>query len=202
MEFHDSLCHDAGMTPLQKISTARLRLRQWQTKDREPFAALNADPRVVEFLPGPLSRTESDALADRIEAHIRDKGFGLWAVEIIDGGRFAGFIGLSVPRFAAHFAPCVEIGWRLAFAEWGRGYASEGARAALKFGFEELGLTEIVSFTTAGNWRSRRVMEGIGMTRTESDDFDHPSLPAGHPLQRHVLYRIKSVRRQNADQCS
>jgi RimJ/RimL family protein N-acetyltransferase len=111
-------------------------------------------------------------------------------VEVRGGAAFAGFVGLSVPRFEAHFAPCVEIGWRLAAQHWGHGYATEGARAALAFGFGTLGLEEIVAFTAPRNVRSRRVMEKIGMTYDPADDFDHPLLPEGHPLRRHVLYRI------------
>lgn len=178
------------MTIPRELQTDRLRLRRWLPADRAPFALLNADPRVTAYLPGPLSRAESDALVARIEAHFDQYGFGLWAVEVGDVAAFAGFIGLSVPRFTAHFTPCVEIGWRLGPAHWGRGYATEGARAVLAFGFEALGLGEIVSFTVPGNTRSRRVMERIGMAHNPADDFDHPSLPAGHPLRRHVLYRI------------
>lgn len=173
-----------------ELQTDRLRLRRWLPADREPFAALNADPQVTRYLGGPLSREESDALAARIEAHFEQRGFGLWAVEIRGGAPFAGFIGLAVPRFEARFTPCVEIGWRLAAEHWGQGYASEGARAALAFGFESLGLEEIVSFTAPANLLSRRVMEKIGMTHDPADDFDHPFLPEGHPLRRHVLYRI------------
>jgi RimJ/RimL family protein N-acetyltransferase len=157
-----------------------------------PFARLNADARVVEFLPKPLTREESDARADQIEAHFQQHGFGLWAVEIPGVTPFAGFVGLSIPRFEAHFTPCVEIGWRLDADHWNRGYATEGARAALDFGFRWLGLQEIVSFTVPGNLRSRRVMEKIGMIRSPDDDFDHPLLPEGHPLRRHVLYRRRS----------
>jgi RimJ/RimL family protein N-acetyltransferase len=173
-----------------ELRTHRLYLRQWRTTDRPLFAALNADPRVMEHFPAPLSCEESDALAARIESHFEQYGFGLWAVEIADIAPFAGFIGLSVPRFEAHFTPCVEIGWRLAAEVWGSGYATEGARKVLAFGFEQLGLAEIVSFTVPGNLRSRRVMERIGMTRNPADDFDHPALPEGHPLRRHVLYRL------------
>ncbi len=175
--------------PLE-LRTNRLCLRRWRLDDRVAFAKLNADPRVVEFLPGPLSRDESDAVADRIEAHFQQHGFGLWAVEIPGVAPFAGFIGLSIPRFKAQFTPCVEIGWRLAADCWSRGYATEGARAAAEFGFRSLQLEEIVSFTVPGNARSRRVMEKIGMTHSASDDFDHPLLPEGHPLRRHVLYRL------------
>ncbi len=177
------------MHPTPELQTERLVLRRWRPDDRPPFARLNADPRVVEFLPAPLSRSESDALADRIEAHFERHGFGLWAVEVPGVTPFAGFVGLAVPRIEAHFTPCVEIGWRLDAEHWNRGYATEAARAALAFGFETLQLAEIVSFTVEGNLRSRRVMEKIGMTRSPSDDFDHPVLPEGHTLRRHVLYR-------------
>lgn len=173
------------------LSTTRLRLRRWRDKDRGPFAAMNADARVMEFFLNTLSRAESDALADRIEAHFRDRGFGLWAVEVPTAG-FIGFTGLSVPRFEAPFMPCVEIGWRLAVEHWGKGYATEAARLALGYGFETLRLSEIVSFTATTNLRSRAVMERLGMCRDPADDFDHPALPDGHPLRRHVLYRLAS----------
>lgn len=165
-------------------------MRRWREADREAFAALNTDPQVMEHFPGLLSRAESDALADAIDQHFGRHGFGLWAVEIVGVSEFAGYLGLSVPRFETRFTPCVEIGWRLARPCWGHGYATEGARAALAFGFESGGLHEIVSFTVPGNRRSRRVMEKIGMTSNPGDDFEHPGLPEGHPLRRHVLYRI------------
>lgn len=177
------------MTLPLELRTDRLRLRRWLPDDRAPFAALNADPRVVEFLPGPISREKSDLLVARIEAHFEQHGFGLWALGVPGVTPFAGFIGLSVPAFEARFTPCVEVGWRLAAEHWGRGYATEGARAALAFAFEGLGLDEVVSFTVPENARSRRVMEKLGMTRDPADDFDHPLLPEGHPLRRHVLYR-------------
>ena len=151
---------------------------------------MNANPRVTEYLPTPLTRQESDAFVARAEAHFEQHGFGHWAVEIFGVAPFAGFVGLSKPRFDAPFQPCVEIGWRFAAEHWGRGYATEGARAVLAFGFEVVGLEEIVSFTVPANTRSRRVMEKIGMTHNPRDDFDHPLLPVGHPLRRHVLYRI------------
>ena len=173
-----------------ELRTERLLLRRWRAEDRGPFARLNADPRVAEFLPGSLSREESGAVADRIESHFQKHRFGLWAVEIPAVAPLVGFIGLAVPRFEAHFTPCVEIGWRLDADHWGRGYATEGARAALEFGFHSLQLEEIVSFTVPMNLRSRRVMEKIGMTHSPEEDFDHPLLPEGHPLRRHVLYRI------------
>lgn len=178
------------MSALHELRTDRLRLRRWLPADRVPFAALNADPRVIEFLPGPLSHEQSDALIARIEAHFDEHGFGLWAVEVCDTATLAGFVGLFVPSFEAHFTPCVEIGWRLAPAHWGQGYATEAAQAALAFGFNVARLEEIVSFTVPGNVRSRRVMERIGMTHNPADDFDHPSLAEGHRLRRHVLYRI------------
>jgi RimJ/RimL family protein N-acetyltransferase len=174
----------------RELRTDRLYLRRWLSSDRLPFARLNRDPRVVEFLPGALSRDESDARADRIEAHFEQHGFGLWAVEIPGVTPFAGFIGLSIPRFEAPFTPCIEIGWRLDAEHWNRGYATEGARAALAFGFRWLQAEEIVSYTVPGNRRSRRVMEKIGMAHSGSDDFDHPLLDEGHPLRRHVLYRL------------
>jgi RimJ/RimL family protein N-acetyltransferase len=178
------------MTRLPELRTDRLLLRPWRPDDRAAFARMNADPRVVEFLAGALSPEQSDALVDRIEAHFEQHGFGLWALEVPGVTPFAGFIGLAIPRFEAHFTPCTEIGWRLDAEHWNRGYATEGARAALRFGFEALNLEHIVSFTAVANRRSRRVMEKIGMTRSPGDDFDHPALPAGHPLRRHVLYRI------------
>jgi ribosomal-protein-alanine N-acetyltransferase len=174
----------------RELETPRLRLRRWRAEDREPFAALNADPRVAEFLSGPLARADSDALIERIESHFEEHGFGLWAVEIPGVAACAGFVGLSVPRFQARFTPCVEVGWRLASGCWGGGYATEAARAALAFGFGELGLDEIVSFTAPANVRSRRVMEKLGMSHSPDDDFDHPALPVGHRLRRHVLYRL------------
>jgi RimJ/RimL family protein N-acetyltransferase len=178
------------MEPARELRTRRLLLRRWLPEDRPAFAAMNADPRVMEFLPKALSREESDATADRIEAHFAERGFGLWAVEVPGVAPFIGFVGLATPRFTAPFTPCIEIGWRLAAEHWGRGYATEGARAAIEFGLGPAGLDEILSFTVPDNVRSRRVMEKIGMTHSPADDFDHPLLAAGHPLRRHVLYRI------------
>ena len=178
------------MKLLTEIRTDRLLLRNWRPSDAEPFAAMNADARVVEHLPAALTREQSDDLVARIQAHTDKHGFGLWAVEIPGIAPFAGFLGLGVPRFDASFTPCVEIGWRLAAAQWGRGYATEGARAALAFGFESLDLGEIVSFTSPDNVRSRRVMERIGMSRDPAGDFEHPLLPERHRLRPHVLYRL------------
>ena len=175
---------------MPEIRTERLLLRRWRPEDRAPFAALNADARVMQHFPSTLSRAESDALADGIEAHFAEHGFGLWAVEAPGAAPFVGFVGLSVPRFTAHFTPCVEIGWRIAAEHWGRGYAPEAARAAVAHGFRALALREIVSFTVPANASSRRVMEKLGMSRDPRDDFDHPGLPEGHKLRRHVLYRL------------
>jgi ribosomal-protein-alanine N-acetyltransferase len=174
----------------RETRTERLLLRWWKPEDRAPFAGMNADPRVMEHFPAPLTREESDAMAERIETHFRERGFGFWAVEAPGEAPFIGFIGLVVPRFQAHFTPCVEIGWRLAHEHWGRGHATEGARAALDFGFREMGLEEIVACTVPGNERSLRVMEKLGMARDPDGDFDHPLVPEGHRLRRHVLYRI------------
>jgi RimJ/RimL family protein N-acetyltransferase len=173
-----------------ELQTARLRLRRWKGADREPFAALNADPVVMEFFPDPLARQQSDALIEAIERGFEQRGFGLWAVEVRATGTFIGFTGLNEVSLEAHFTPAVEIGWRLARAAWEEGYATEAAKASLTFGFEEVGLDQIVSFTSAENMRSRAVMERIGMTRDEGGDFDHPGLPHAHRLSRHVLYRI------------
>jgi ribosomal-protein-alanine N-acetyltransferase len=174
------------------LRTERLILRPWRDEDLPPFAALNADPRVREHFPACLTRAESDASAEKIRAAFDVNGYGLWAVEVPGGPPFIGFIGLAEPSFTAPFTPCVEIGWRLAQVAWGNGYATEGARAALSFAFGPLGLAELVSMTTPGNTRSRRVMEKLGMRRDEADDFDHPNLPPGSPLRRHVLYRLRA----------
>ena len=186
------------MSVPSELRTARLRLRPWVASDRKAFARMNADERVMKYFPAPLSTEESDILAERIEHQIDQQGWGLWAAEIPSVAAFIGFVGLSIPRFEAPFMPCTEIGWRLAPDFWGCGYATEGARAALAFGFNVLRLAEIVSFTVPDNLRSRCVMERIGMVHDPSDDFDHPDLPPGHRLRRHVLYRVRSVARERA----
>lgn len=178
-----------------EIRTARLLLRRWVAADRDTFASLNADPRVMEHFPAALEPCESHALVDRIEQHFHDHDFGLWAVEIPGVTRFAGFVGLAIPGFQAHFTPCVEVGWRLAVEHWGSGYATETGRGVVAFGFERLNLREIVSFTVPANCRSRRVMERIGMAHRPADDFDHPNAP--EPWRRHVLYRITSTELPN-----
>jgi len=180
------------------LKTERLILRDWKLGDREPFARMNADPRVIEYLGEPLSRKRSDEVADRIEAHFRTHGFGLCAAELTEGGEFIGFIGLAVPTFEAGFTPCVEIGWRLATEYWGAGLATEGARETVRYAFEELGQPELVSFTAIRNERSRRVMAKLGMTHDATENFDHPRLPVGDPLRRHVLYRLRRERWVNS----
>jgi RimJ/RimL family protein N-acetyltransferase len=180
------------MRQITTLSSNRICLRQWRDDDRGAFAAMNADARVMEFFPRRLNRVESEAMVERIQQHFGKRGFGLWAIEVRDRAPFIGFAGLAVPRFTAHFTPCVEVGWRLAFEYWGHGYATEAARLALGYGFGTLALSEIVSFTSAKNHRSRAVMERLGMRRNCVEDFDHPALPEGHRLQRHVLYRLGS----------
>lgn len=179
------------------LTTERFLLRRWHEADKELFSRINADPRVMEFMPELLSADASDALVARIEGHFERHGFGLFAVELRESAnlskpRFIGFIGLAVPAFDAPFLPAVEIGWRLAADYWGLGLATEGANAVARHAFETLGLTSLVSFTVPGNQRSRRVMEKLGMVRDEKDDFDHPQLPVGHRLRRHVLYRLNN----------
>jgi RimJ/RimL family protein N-acetyltransferase len=178
------------MSDVRRLRTERLVLREWRDEDLDPFAALNADPEVMQFMPKLLSRDECVARIQSIRDHFREHGFGLWAVEILDATPFAGFVGLNIPRFEAPFMPCVEIGWRLARAAWGQGFATEAARAAAGFGFNELGLLEIMSYTVPDNVRSRRVMERLGMTHDPAGDFDHPLLAEEHPLRKHVLYRL------------
>ncbi len=173
-----------------ELRSPRVLLRQWQDSDRGPFAALNADPEVMEYFPGMLSRADSDALADRITTGIAERGWGLWAAEVTGTGAFAGFVGLNPANFDAPFTPAVEIGWRLARSHWGQGIATEAAHAVLDYAFGGLTLDEIVSFTSTTNVRSQRVMQNLGMQHDPADEFEHPALPEDHPLRRHVLYRI------------
>lgn len=166
-------------------------LRQWRTADREPFAVMNGDPAVMEHFPHTLTRTESDAFALRLERGLERDGYGLWALEIPGEAPFAGLVGLMDVEEEMPFAPGVEVGWRLARAHWGRGFAAEAATASIAYGFETLALREIVAFTAVSNERSRRLMERLGMSRNPADDFAHPMLAPAHPLSAHVLYRIK-----------
>ncbi len=178
------------MDDVSQLRTERLLLRRWRPVDLEPFAALNADPAVMEYLPAALSRGESKALIERIEAGFEANGYGLWAVEVPGEAPCVGFVGLSPVDFDVFFAPAVEVGWRLARSSWGRGFATEGARAALAFGFERCGFSEVVSFTAECNRRSRAVMERLAMRRDPGEDFDHPLLAESDPLRQHVLYRL------------
>jgi len=170
------------------IRTARLLLRDWRDADRDPFAAINADPRVTEFLP-PQDRAESDAAIDRQMALSAAGEPCFWAAEQTSDGALIGFIGVKPITFAAAFSG-YEVGWRLGRSFWGQGFASEGARAALDHAFVGLGLREVFAITVPANLRSQAVMQRIGMERVEGGDFDHPALAEGDPLRRHVHYRI------------
>jgi ribosomal-protein-alanine N-acetyltransferase len=170
------------------IRTARLVLREWREEDRDPWAALNADPEVMEFFPATRDRAESDAQFDRLSAGVIERGWGLWAVE--HDGEFIGFTGLNPVGTDLPCAPGIEVGWRLARSAWGYGFATEAARAALEVAFGQLGAAELVSFTATGNQRSRAVMERLGMSRDLEGDFDHPRVPEGSAVRRHVLYRL------------
>jgi RimJ/RimL family protein N-acetyltransferase len=176
-----------------EFETQRLRLRQWKDSDREPFAAMNSDPAVMEFFPSLQSRAASDASIESWQSQFASQGWSNWAAELVASGQFIGFVGLTVPRRILPFSSCVEIGWRLARSFWGQGFATEAARGALRVGFERLALPEIVSFTASSNQRSRAVMERIGM-RNADEDFEHPGVPEGSALRLHCLYRIKRVR--------
>jgi ribosomal-protein-alanine N-acetyltransferase len=178
------------VTEVTRLHTERLVLRQWRDADREPFAALNDDPAVMEHFPSRLTREDSDAMADRITTFLTEHGWGLWAVEVAATGTFIGFTGLAVPRFEAPFTPCVEVGWRLARSAWGHGYATEAARASVAHGFGPLALDEIVAMVVPANQRSQGVMRKLGMTRDAAADFDHPLVPEGSPVRRHQLYRL------------
>ena len=173
------------------LRTSRLLLRRWRDDDVAVFAELSADPVVMRYLRALPDRAASEAWVAQARAHWQLHGFGQWVVEIPGEAGFIGVIGLSVVSFEAPFTPAVDIAWRLTRAGWGQGYATEAAQAALDYGFEKLGLTEIVALTVPANWRSRRVMERLGMTHAPEDDFDYPSLPEG-PLKRHVLYRLRN----------
>jgi RimJ/RimL family protein N-acetyltransferase len=185
------------MAELIEFETERLRLRQWIESDREPFSRLNADPRVMEFFPSILDRAASDLMIDRIQTLIAERGWGLWAVESKQDKQLIGYVGLQILTANLPFSPGVEIGWRLAFEYWGKGYATEAAHAALKVGFDRLELSEIVSFTAIHNHRSSAVMERLGMIR-DAETFEHPSIPAGYSLCEHCLYRL-SREKWNSD---
>lgn len=183
---------------IPSLQGPRLLLRPWRDEDFEAFVTLSADPEVMRYFPAPLSREESRASFERIQAHFQTHGFGMWAVELPTQRDPAGFVGIMRPNFTAHFTrpedPCIEVGWRLQRSAWGHGYASEGARLALAHGFDVVGADEIVSLTVPTNTRSWAVMERLGMQRDPREDFDHPRVPEGHPLRRHVLYRLSAER--------
>ncbi|MCB9477562.1 MAG: GNAT family N-acetyltransferase [Deltaproteobacteria bacterium] len=172
------------------IRTDRLLLRQWRDEDLDAFAAMNADERVMRHFVAPLTREQSLESLERLRRHFADHGYGLWVLEIPGEAPFIGCVGLLQPNFKAHFTPCVEIGWRLAADYWGQGYAREAATAVRDLALGELHLPEIVSMTTPANERSVHLMESLGMRRDPADDFDHPKVPDGHPIKRHVLYRL------------
>jgi RimJ/RimL family protein N-acetyltransferase len=176
-----------------RLETARLALRDWHEADRAVFAAMNADPVVMEFFPKPMTAAQSAALVDNYQAELEESGYCPWAVEELSTGAFIGFVGLhAVPPYLP-FGPGAEVGWRLARPYWGQGYATEAAVAAVQFGFGPLDMDRILSFTAVINLRSRRVMERIGMSRDEADDFDHPNIAPGHPLRPHVLYSLSKA---------
>lgn len=175
------------------LTTERLILRPTSEADGDAFAALNADPIVMRHYPQTYDRASSDASLGRMRAHFERRGFGMWTAETRDSRTVIGMIGMQVPRFESHFTPCVEIGWRLGPDQWGKGYATEGARAALHFGFTTLGLAEIVAMTTPGNLKSIAVMERLGMTRNPADDFDNPLVDG--PLKHSILYRLRNPAR-------
>jgi RimJ/RimL family protein N-acetyltransferase len=182
----------ASGTAGPRVVTNRLVLRPFTDVDRAPFAELNVHPLVVESLGESPTRAESDAVVDRFREEMAREGWGPWAVELAGGGPFVGMVGLHRVNAALPCAPAVEVGWRLHPDHWGHGYATEAAAASVRFGFDEAGLAEIVAFTTTLNTRSQAVMERIGMVRDPGADFDHPRVPEGSPLRRHVLYRVSA----------
>ena len=173
-----------------RIQTARLVLRPWRDDDVEHWVAMSADPRVMEFFPSTSQRSEAESTAARIRERLEHDGYGWWVAEVKGEAPFAGVITLQDVPFEAHFTPALEVGWRFVYDQWGHGYATEGARAALDFAFGTLGSDEVVAMTAEVNVRSQRVMQRLGMTHDSADDFDHPRLPEGDRLRRHVLYRI------------
>ena len=178
---------DQGIHHLQ---TSRLILRNWKQNDIEPFAILNSDPRVCEFLPNVLSQEETLSSVMKIQSHFKKHAFGLFAVELISTKTFIGFVGLKYFSFDSHFTPSVELAWRLSWENWGQGLATEAAQKVTQYGFETLGLPEILAITAKRNQRSRRVMEKLGMFTNEDENFLHPQLEYSHPLAEHVLYRF------------
>ena len=195
-----SSINDGEYSMIPVLETKRLYLRQWQASDFAIFAEMNADPEVMRYFPKVLSAKVSDIIAKKCQQLIADKGWGLWAVSVKDdaknSGGFIGFVGLNDTHADMSFGPAVEIAWRLHKDYWGYGYATEAARAALNFAFDELALDEVVSFTAFINKRSQLVMERLGMTDMK-EDFYHPMLAAEHRLAKHVLYKIARQQWQN-----
>lgn len=185
-----------------QLTTERLVLRQWQDSDNAPFARMNADADVMQWFANPLTPEESAMMVQRLSTMINHFGWGVWALEVPGVADFIGFVGLALTVMPVPFSPFIEVGWRLDKAHWGNGYAPEGARASLAYAFDTLKQREVVSMTTVGNLKSRRVMDKIGLHRDEADDFDLPRLPIGHPIRPHVLYRITDSewREQNTDE--
>lgn len=173
------------------IETERLLLRTWEEKDIEPFYSMNQDPKVIECLAGPMDIEQVKDFVKKMNTQQEERNYSLWAVEIKESGEFIGFIGLNYTDWEADFTPAVEVGWRLDSKYWGNGYAPEGAKACLEYGFNKIGLEEIISLTVPFNSNSRRVMEKIGLKRDLNGDFTHPKLPKDHRLSQHVLYRLK-----------
>jgi len=188
----------AAFGPRHHLQTERLVLRRWHEDDRDAFAALNADPLVMEHFPEPLTRERSDLMLDAIDTALEENGFGIWAVEELRSGALIGFAGLAKVSFLANFTPAVEVGWRLTPSAWGQGFATEAATAALDYGFTTIRLAEVVSFTTTTNRRSIAVMERLAMTHDPAEDFNHPQIAGSNPLSRHVLYRISAERWRGA----
>ena len=171
------------------IETERLYVRQWEEEDLHPFYKLNSSPKVMRFYPNLLSRKESDNFVCKASSQIDENGYSFWAIELKESSKLIGTMGIADVHFKEHFTPAVEIAWRLASQYWGFGYATEAAKAVFDYGYKELNLKEIVSFTVPENKRSIRVMEKIGLSRDPQRDFYHPKLPREHRLSRHVLYR-------------
>lgn len=184
-------CHNrAHARELKMLNTERLLLRPWEAKDLESFARMNADPRVMEFFPKLLTKDEVEQMIQRIQKHIDEKGFGLWAAELKETRECVGFVGLQVPAFETHFTPCVEIGWRLSREVWGKGLAVEGARSVLEDAFGRLKMSEVLAMASKNNLRSRRVMDKLGMHYVPEYDFEHPKIAPGSPIRECVTYRI------------
>lgn len=186
-----AIMNSASYATIPILETQRLKLRGWQQTDLAPLARINADPRVMAFAPnGTLSFEQTQASIERFNNHFKEHAFGIWAVELKEQGELIGRVGITVPTWQAPFTPCIEIGWRLAYEHWGKGYATEAADAVLRYAFNVLNIKEIVAFTVPTNNASQKVMEKLGMQRDINGDFNYPLVPKNHPLAHHILYRI------------